>query len=205
MTNLREAGVIVAHLNRALLDGSRDLETVPSLIERIITDEMWRERVDPASGRRVPPRGQFRTFHEFVYTRAEKGGLGSSAEQLYRLCPKLIDKLDQAFGRKQRADKIMDNVDNINNSDDLARPDGTSKRAALRRLRQSAPELHADVLADRLSAHAAMVKAGFRQKTVSVPVTRPEAVARALLKYMSADDIAKLIAALVGAPERPPN
>ena len=47
-----------------------------------------------------------------------------------------------------------------------------------------------------------MVRAGFApQNPVSVPVTKPEAVARSLLKYMSADDIAKLIAALVGAAD----
>ncbi len=46
-----------------------------------------------------------------------------------------------------------------------------------------------------------MVQAGYRQKTVTVPVTRPESVARALLKYMSADDVAKLITMLVGTAD----
>lgn len=190
----REAGIIVAHLSRALLDGSRDLSTVPSLIERVIDEQMWRVRVDPASGREFT----CRSFDEFVKKGAAYGGLGSTAAQLYQLCPDLTDKLDKAFGRKQRTDKIIGNFDNIQESDDLKAPTGTAKRTALRRLRKDAPELHAEVLAGRLTAHGAMVRAGYRQKTVTVPVARPDAVARSLLKYMSADDIAKLIAVLLG-------
>jgi len=197
--HLREAGIIVAHLSRALLDGSRDLKTVPSLIDRIITDGMWRERVDPASGRKVPPRGRFRTFHEFVYTPGEKGGLGSSAAQLYRLCPDLTDKLDEAFGRKERSDKIVDNLDNIQDSGDLEAPTGTSRRAALRRLRKDRPDLHAQVVAGEISANWAMVEARFRPRTIAVPVSRPEAVARSLQKHMTPDDMALLIVYLIRA------
>lgn len=193
---LREAGTIVAHLRRALLDGSRDLSTVPGLIKRIIADGMWHERVDPPSARALGP---FRSFEQFVTTPAAKGGLGSTVAQLYGLCEsdgKARDAIDEACQRLPgRPEKTVDNVHGFE------RPTGNSESAALRRLRKSAPELHAEVLAERLSAHAAMVQAGYRQKTVTVPVTRPESVARALLKYMSADDIAKLIAALVGAAD----
>jgi hypothetical protein len=192
---LREAGTIVAHLRRALLDGSRDLSTVPGLIRRIIADGMWHERVDPPSARALGP---FRSFDEFAGTAAAKGGLGSSVRQLRQLCQddkEALDAIDQVTGHNQG--QRTDLVNNINE----VRPQGTSQAQALRRLRKDAPELHADVLAERLTAHAAMVKAGYRQKTVTVPVARPESVARALQKYMSADDIAKLIAMLVGAAD----
>jgi hypothetical protein len=196
--NLREAGVIVGHLNRALLDGSRDLETVPSLVERIIEDGMWEQWVD-ASGRRMPPSGRFRSFHEFVATAAARGGLGAKPETLYRLCPNLTDRLDKAFGRKTRTDKITDNLYIVQDSNDLEAPAGNSKRAALRRLRKDRPDLHAKVLAREISANWAMVEAKFRPRTITIPVTRPDAVARSLLKHMSADDIAQLIAVLIGA------
>lgn len=47
-------------------------------------------------------------------------------------------------------------------------PTGTSTAAALRRLRKHRPDLHAAVLAGRMTAHAAMVAAGFRPKTITV-------------------------------------
>ncbi len=47
-------------------------------------------------------------------------------------------------------------VDNINTS---TRPDGTTQAAALRKLRKDAPKLHEQVIAGRLSAHAAIVEA----------------------------------------------
>ncbi len=59
-------------------------------------------------------------------------------------------------------------VDNVNNR--VERPDGNSASSALRRLRKDRPDLHARVLADELSPHAAMVEAGFRRKTVCVPL-----------------------------------
>lgn len=45
----------------------------------------------------------------------------------------------------------------------LVRPAGTSADAALRRLRKDRPDLHARVLDGELSAHAAMIEAGFRK------------------------------------------
>ncbi len=190
---LREAGTIVAHLRRALLDGSRDLSTVPGLIKRIIAGGMWRERVDPPSARALGP---FRSFEEFAGTAAAKGGLGSSVRQLLQLCKDDKDAIDLIDQVTQRPAHMHADVDNVH-----VRPSGNSETSALRRLRKNAPELHAEVLAKRLTAHAAMVQAGYRQKTVTVPVTRPESVARALLKYMSADDVAKLITMLVGTAD----
>ena len=195
--HLREAGVIVAHLSRALLDGSRDLSTVPSLIKRVIAEDMWRQRVDPASGRKIPER-PFRAFAEFVTAPAGRGGLGSTVRQLKSLCQddtEALDAIDRTTQGTHGGDRRSSafNVDNIH----VERPSGTSESAALRTLRKRRPDLHAEVVAGNLKANAAMVRAGFRAKTVSIPVTRPEAVARSLLKYMSADDIAKLIAMLV--------
>ena len=61
------------------------------------------------------------------------------------------------------------------------------------RRRHGRLEVGVEVLADRLSAHAAMVKAGFRPKTISVPVGRPERVAAYLRKHMPKDALARLI------------
>lgn len=190
--DLKRNALLNDSLGTALRSGDHALGTIPALLKQVLADETWREFVTKRGEHVEPPR-----FADFVTTPPLKG-LGADADLLYRVAPELTDDLDKAFGRKQRSDKIADNVDNVNDSVDLERPTGNKQRQALRKLRKDAPELHADVLAGRLSAHGAMVRAGFRPKTVSVPVTKPEAVAKSLLKYMSADDIAKLIAVLLG-------
>jgi len=43
-------------------------------------------------------------------------------------------------------------------------PTGTSRDAALRRLRKDRPDLHAKVISGEKTAHRAMVEAGFRQE-----------------------------------------
>ena len=56
------------------------------------------------------------------------------------------------------------NVDNGKGAINDLRPTGTSRAAALRRLRKDRPDLHTRVLGGELSAHAAMIEAGFRKK-----------------------------------------
>ncbi len=57
----------------------------------------------------------------------------------------------------------------------------------MRRLQRNAPELHAEVLAGRLTAHAAMVRAGFTAPRFTVHVTSPEAVAKTIRSKVPAD------------------
>jgi hypothetical protein len=186
--HLREAGTLVAHLQRALLDGSRDLALVPGLIRRIIADGMWRERTDPLSGRKYGP---FRSFEEFVATPAEDGGLGSTIRQLAGLCRDDVlakDALDRAVQREVgRPPEILYNVQ------DYPAPAGNTESAALRRLRKDRSDLHARVLAGAMSAHAAMIDAGFRPRTFSVRADDPRSAARSLHKHMSAGYLAELI------------
>lgn len=181
--DLRGNALINDSLGSALRSGDHALGTVPALLKRVLADETWREFITKR-GEHV----QHDRFTDFVTAKPLRG-LGSDMALIERIVAndtETLDLLDQAL-------QTPTGVHNVN-----TRPHGNAGATALRRLRKDAPELHADVLAGRLSAHGAMVQAGFRPKTVSVPVTKPEAVARSLLKYMSADDIAKLIAALLG-------
>ena len=177
--------MLVETLGTSLRYGGGALSDVPDLLKRVLAEEAWRDF--------VTRRGEHVTherFADFVAMPPLKG-LGSDIDLVRRIIAtdnEALDLLDQA----------LQNPTGLHNIQASA-PTGTSQNAALRRLRKNAPELHSEVLAGNLSAHAAMVKAGFRPKTVSVPVTKPEAVARSLLKYMTADDIAKLIAVLIGA------
>jgi hypothetical protein len=73
---------------------------------------------------------------------------------------------------------------------------GTSRAYAMARLARSAPELHAEVLAGRLSAHAAMVKAGFEPPRFTVRVTSPDAVVATLRKQLGPETLAEVVAKL---------
>jgi hypothetical protein len=180
VTDPKANNVLVETLGSSLRHGGSALSDVPDLLKRVLAEEAWREFVT-RRGEHV----EYERFADFVTTEPLKG-LGASVELIERI----VADDDETVRRLREALKGTRN--------NITGKRGTRKDYGLERLSRDAPELHADVLAGRLSAHGAMVQAGFRPKTVSVPVTKPEAVARALLKYMSANDIAKLIAVLVG-------
>jgi hypothetical protein len=185
--SLRQRATLVEALSSSLEHGGTALGTVPKALRRLLEEEAWRE-FTTSRGEHVT----YKRFADFVITPPLKG-LGSDVALVQRIVAddkEAFDLLDQALQNPVGTNVPVNNIN--------TRPQGTSQGQALRRLRKDAPELHAEVLAGRLSAHGAMVEAGYRPKTVTVPVTRPEAVARSLLKYMSADDIAKLIAVLLG-------
>jgi len=178
--DLRANALLNDSLGSALRSGDHALGTVPALLKRVLADETWREFITKR-GEHV----EHARFAEFV-TEKPLRGLGTSVE----LVERVIADDDESVRQLRKTLKGTRN--------NITGKRGTRRDYSLERLKEDAPELHADVLAGNLSAHAAMVQAGFRPKTITVPVTRPEAVARSLLKYMSADDIAKLIAALLG-------
>ncbi|QQN79749.1 hypothetical protein [Streptomyces sp. XC 2026] len=127
-------------------------------------------------------------FADFVTTPPLKG-LGGDIELLRRIVqddPVAVDLLDRAL--QSPRGRPEENVSNRH----ISRPAGTTGAAALRRLRKDRPDLHAEVLAGNLSAHAAMVEAGFRHRTISVPVDQPDAAAKALKKNLAPEDLAAL-------------
>ncbi|MGH3573737.1 MAG: hypothetical protein ACRDUW_18255 [Pseudonocardiaceae bacterium] len=71
-------------------------------------------------------------------------------------------------------------TDLVSNPHKVGRPATGTKAQALRRLRKDAPELHAQVLAGNLTAHAAMIQAGYRHRTVTIRVDDPQSIARTL-------------------------
>lgn len=185
--SLRQRATLVEALSSSLEHGGTALGTVPKALRRLLEEEAWRE-FTTSRGEHVT----YERFADFVVTPPLKG-LGSDIDLVCRIVADdkgTFDLLDQALQNPVGTNVPGNNV--------TTQPAGNNAAKALRRLRKDAPELHAEVLAGNLSAHGAMVKAGYRPKTISVPVTRPEAVAKSLLKYMSADDIAKLITVLLG-------
>jgi len=88
-----------------------------------------------------------------------------------RLCaddPEAMDLIDRATAGRQG--ERTDLVSNRNEVESGHRPVGTMAQAAVRRLRKDRPDLHAAVLAGTKSPHGAMVEAGFRRKTIGVPL-----------------------------------
>lgn len=190
MSTPKGNAVLVEALGSALRRGGNALEDVPDLLKRVLAEESWREF--------VTPRGELvrhERFVDFVITPPTQG-IGASVDLVRRIVgsdTEALDLLDQAV---QNAPHVhAPDVDNVN-----VRPDGNSRDRALRKLRADAPSLHTEVLAGRLSAHAAMVQAGFRPKTISVPVSRPESIAAALRKHLGPDDLARLIRLLLNEP-----
>jgi hypothetical protein len=81
-------------------------------------------------------------------------------------------------------------VDNINGLD---RPTGTSKAAAHRRLAKDRPDLHARVLKNELSVHAAMIEAGFRHRSVTIRTDDMSAAATALKRQLTNNELSELL------------
>ncbi len=200
---LRARSTLIDALSSSLDRGRNGLASVPGLLRQVIEGEKWRH-FETMRGEEV----RYDDFRAFLLTPPLKG-LGATEETIRRLLAddiKTLDLLDQVLQRppgrpaaeaaaqpqdeSQRRDN--ETVDNVNAL--LPRPSGNSRARAVRQLREQRPDLLAQVEAGQLpSVHAAMVAAGFRERTVSVPVSQPEKIARALRKNLSEDDIVVLV------------
>lgn len=113
--------------------------------------------------------------------------------------------------RKLRAsdtlpDSCNETVDNVNSfvasevpDVQVERPTGNAVNYALLRLGAQRPDLHAEVLAGVKSAHAACVEAGFRRRTITVPVD-VERAAATLRRHFTSDEIAEIVRLLGDVP-----
>jgi hypothetical protein len=176
---------LIAQASQALEYGLHD---AARKILRIIESGVWRDFVTP-NGRRVT----HERFADFV-TATGLDGLNSDIRTVENVCrdnKRARDAVDQALQRPVGHPAIVDNGND--------RPTGNTEAAALRRLRKDRPDLHAQVLNGELSAHAAAVEAGFRRRTISVPVDRPERIAAALRRHLSPEDLYEVLM-LLGKP-----
>lgn len=181
---LRGNADLVDCLGSALRSGEHGLSTVPGLLKRVLAEGAWRE-FETLRGELI----HHERFADFV-TLAPLKGLGASVDLVRRVIEddaEAVDLLDQALQGKSGT-----RTDLGNNVPEVARPEGNTKEKALRRLRKDAPELHADVLAGNLTAHAAMVKAGFRRPTATIPLDNPESVAETLRRRLDPETLAEV-------------
>lgn len=189
--NPRQRGTLVEALGSAVWHGGAALGGVPALLKRLLQDAAWRD-FETATHQHVT----HDRFEAFVTTPPGRG-LGTDLALIRRIVrddPEALDLLDQTlqnpayihvgYGR---------DVDNVNIT---ARPEGNTSEAALRRLRKDRPDLHARVLAGELSPHAAMVTAGYRRRTMTLPVDDVARLADSLKRHLTSEQLAALRAAL---------
>lgn len=189
MTSAKGNAVLVEALGSSLMRGGNALQAVPDLLKRVLAEEAWRDFITQR-GEHV----EHERFADFVTT-PPLAGLGAEVALIRRIVAddtEALDLLDQAL----QSPASIHAVSNIHGTE---RPAGTTKDRALRKLRKDAPEVHAEVLAGRLSAHAAMVQAGFRPKTFTVRADDAESAARTLRKHLPPDQLATLARLLLEA------
>lgn len=173
---LIEADLVVERLRHAIGEGSAGLNHVPGLLKRTLKEESWRERVISRTGERV----EFASFVEFVKTPPLEG-LGGDIQ----IIKNLVRDDDEA---RSLLDAALYNVQPSETGNAAAR--------ALRRLRDQRPDLHEQVLAGELSAHRAMVQAGFRRPTATVYVDTPRAAVEGLLRRFTKEQLGEALSGL---------
>lgn len=183
MADPKANNVWVEQLGSSLHRGGEALDNVPQLLKELLESGAW-QCFQPRMG----PEVHHDRFVDFL-TAAPLDGLGTSVDLVRRIVSgdtEALDLLDQALQNQHGGDHSKSN--NVTFA-----PAGNAQEKALRKLRKDAPELHAEVLADRLSAHAAMVQAGFRPKTFTISTSsKPERIVEKLRRELDAETLAAI-------------
>lgn len=178
--NFRENDVIVSALSGSLREGETSLAQAPKLLKKILKEGRWKKRVITQTGQSV----EFERFEDFV-TAEPLEGLGLTVDMIRRVCGddlEALDLLDQVLRKNRGGDRKSKKIKDYNIINDKDRGVGTSRAYALSKLRKSKPDLHAKVLAGVLSPNEAMIKAGFRVKTITIPL-EPKKAAQTLARH----------------------
>lgn len=188
MTQSPKSNAVLVHaLGSGVRSLSNGLADVPPLLTRVLQEEAWREF--------TTPRGELirhEKFLDFVLA-PPTAGLGADVALVRRIVandPVARELFEHALRDTQNPDP---NTSAAAGDSHEVRQLSKAHQAALKRLHRDAPEIYRKVISGELSANAAMVEAGFRTKTFSVPATRPEACARSLKKNLSETHLRELI------------
>ena len=164
-------------------DSAYNLDEARGYLRMVIEKGSWKSFTTP-NGNLV----EHKRFADFV-TDVPWRGLGSSVQDLLTLAGDdagLKLRLASAVRMKQG-----ERTDLGNNIPKVGRPEGTSEAKALLRLEKDRPDLLAQVEAKKMSAHKAMVEAGFRPRTFTVRAD-PESAAQTIKKQLTPEQIAQL-------------
>ena len=186
--NPRQRGTLVEALGSAVFHGGSALGDVPALLKRVLETGAWREFETPTH-----ETVKYDRFAAFVLTPPTRG-LGANVDLIRRIVGDDLEAVSLLDAAMQNPVGTNQHVDNVNALDD--RPTGNTSDSALRRLRKDRPDLHARVLAGELSPHAAMIEAGFRRRTLTVPVDDVNQLAETLKRHLDLEQLARLRDAL---------
>lgn len=164
-------GNVIHSLTLSFAHGIANINNVPSLVLRVIKEDMWQDFVVQSTKETV----HYAYFEEFVEA-LTPNGLETTMGTLEDLCrndAEVLVKLtnvtkrprggtNNPAGTNQHQEKEV-NVDNINIDQKRSRPTGTSKAQGLRRLSKDRPDLLEKVTSGEMSTNAACVEAGFRK------------------------------------------
>jgi hypothetical protein len=212
---------ICKNLARAISAGDHSFNTVPALLEDVIENGRWLDRINPYSEVRIEMKPH--EFRRFIEMSTPEGLATTDAEvRRYLGTPRLIDLYNKATvsdrgaseGEKRNPDGLNQhhwiNPNNVRVNppepdpvvipirarDRSSEPKaGNSAGYALRRLSRDRPDLHAQVIAGEVTPHGAMVLAGFAPKQITIP-DDPVNAARRLAKHFHGERLDALIAAL---------
>ncbi|MFD9948333.1 hypothetical protein ACFWYW_21435 [Nonomuraea sp. NPDC059023] len=189
---MTEHGRIVAEVSAVIGEARPTLARAATGVRALLDAEAWREFTGP--GGELVEHGD---LVEFI-TADPPRGLGVTPGLVRALVADDLDvaaQLDQALLAATPARQPQPEEPETPEELDEARV-AAPETPALRRLREDAPALHSKVVAGELSTNAAMVQAGFRPRTISVPVSRPENAAKALRRNLSREELVELVTLL---------
>ena len=183
------SGSVHNKLLGAASDSTNGLRVVPGLMLSLLRDGGWRRLVRPIDSK------------EFVNETVEQWVLGEpwaglhfpSWDSLYAM----LDRSEHGPECRQRLVELGAPANgvaaDVRNAARTGRPNkgeqrthlgrGNSVDRAVARLKRDHPELAADVIAGRISAHAAAVKAGIRKPTWTAPDDPQRLADRILERY----------------------
>lgn len=189
--NLRLRDTYVNSLARSLASGSA-LANVPSLIKKVIAEQMWRERFVTQTKQVIV----FKSFREFVEADPPEG-LKTSVSLLLRICTdyedmEAVSLISTEVGGNKGAPVGNNNATKTNVSitnicfdgDKTTRGDTTAYK--VRRLAKNRPDIHEKVLAGELSVDAGAIEAGFKSPKFQMPKD-PTAAGRYLAQRVDAE------------------
>jgi adenine-specific DNA-methyltransferase len=171
---LMRAGAHVYDLRDAVKQGVTHHAIAATALSALARDQGWRHYRLPDTDDAVH-RDDFGAFLAEV---------GTDLAALRRLCGDHAEALDAIDRVAQGKKHVRADGNNV-----TIKPEGNSRQQALRALRTHRPDLHAKVLAGELTPHRAMVEAGLRRPTMTVPADDVNAGILALERRYGAERV----------------
>ncbi|MEP7284517.1 MAG: hypothetical protein ABI947_01960 [Chloroflexota bacterium] len=194
MANLLHNETVARALSQAIADGDIALGSVPGLLRRVLTEDMWRKRILPETGQSV----EFERFEDFVTTDPLEG-LGTTLEVVKSLCKRdedVLTLIDQVTKKTLNGNGINQPSEGVIHNT-LPPQHGASREYTVVLLeRDGHNELAQQVLNRQISAAEARRQAGYEMRRRAISLDDPVSAARTISKYMHPEAIKELIALL---------